>query len=433
MHRTVALGAMHDSAETYPQPRCHPETRKEMLDKLWDWSTKWEWLSGSRFCPEMVASLPILWLHGPAGAGKSAIMRTLCERLAEAGHLGGSFFFKRGHATRGSAQTLFATLAYQLAHIRDFKARISKIVEDTPSVVAKSIDIQLRKLITEPSASLSTSQPATLIIDGLDECENPCVQQEILRLIANSIRQYTPPLKFLIASRPEPHIREIFEGSSFDGLYNLYNLEQSFEDVSKYLRDEFARIHREHGDTMAAIPRPWPTEDIITRLVSQSSGYFIYATTIIKFIDDRNFRPTERLEYISQDSHLESPFGALDQLYTQIISTAPARSRLIRILQVLAFCGFSLSTSGVEQLLKLNPGDARLSLRNLHSVLILAEDDDQIGVHHASFRDFLYDPARAGEFYVGGLDHRLPMARRVLEALSYTYDDPSINRADPVA
>ncbi|KAJ7024517.1 hypothetical protein C8F04DRAFT_1131289 [Mycena alexandri] len=37
LHRAVALEAMHDSAESFPQPRCHPETRSEILEDLWRW------------------------------------------------------------------------------------------------------------------------------------------------------------------------------------------------------------------------------------------------------------------------------------------------------------------------------------------------------------------------------------------------------------
>src|SRR6202000_2061339 len=46
----------------------------------------------------------ILWVHGPAGAGKSAIMTTLAQRLENERRLGGVFFFKRGHPLRGIAK-----------------------------------------------------------------------------------------------------------------------------------------------------------------------------------------------------------------------------------------------------------------------------------------------------------------------------------------
>ncbi|KAJ6464625.1 hypothetical protein C8R47DRAFT_69032 [Mycena vitilis] len=102
LHRSVAHEAIFDSAESFPQPRCHPETRVDMLAGLLEWATK----------PEQAVS--VLWLHGPAGAGKSAVMQTLCQQLQDAGRLGGSFFFRRGHRTRGNGTAFFATLAYQL-------------------------------------------------------------------------------------------------------------------------------------------------------------------------------------------------------------------------------------------------------------------------------------------------------------------------------
>ncbi|KAJ6465430.1 hypothetical protein C8R45DRAFT_495844 [Mycena sanguinolenta] len=82
LHHAVALAAMHDSAESYPQPRCHPETRTEMLEDLRYWALNTDTRQHN-----------ILWLYGPAGAGKSAIMQNLACRLQNAECLGGSFFF----------------------------------------------------------------------------------------------------------------------------------------------------------------------------------------------------------------------------------------------------------------------------------------------------------------------------------------------------
>ncbi|KAJ7884798.1 hypothetical protein B0H14DRAFT_2339043, partial [Mycena olivaceomarginata] len=60
-----------------------------------------------------------LWLHGPAGSGESAIAQSFCQNLEAGDRLGASFFFKRGHPSRGSATKLFSTIAYQLALARN--------------------------------------------------------------------------------------------------------------------------------------------------------------------------------------------------------------------------------------------------------------------------------------------------------------------------
>jgi hypothetical protein len=166
---------------------------------------------------ERDGSSDIIWLHGPAGAGKSAIMQTLARELQVAGRLGGCFFFKRDHATRGSAKFLFATIAYQLAiGVSWLKAPICRIVEDDPSIMARSIETQLQKLISEPyGRNCSDREPLTILIDGLDECDGQDVHEEILRAIRNSSSEHSICPRFFIASRPEAHIRELVESAFY--------------------------------------------------------------------------------------------------------------------------------------------------------------------------------------------------------------------------
>ncbi|KAF7372914.1 NACHT domain-containing protein [Mycena sanguinolenta] len=411
LHRSVALAAIYDSMESFPQPKCHPETRTRIRKGLRKWvlgdmdaqfETSFHWLFGRRE-PEPRCS--IVWLYGPAGAGKSAVMQTLCGDLDAAGRLGGSFFFKRSHATHGNAKTLFATIAYQLAlHVPWLRTPISEIVEHDPSIAVRTLTVQMRKLIFEPCRGNENGETVTILIDGLDECDGMDVQVEILRIIRHSSSQGPTPLRFIIASRPEAHIREMFDSPIYVGHHRSVNLVQSFDDVRKYLRDEFSRIHREHR-TMANISLPWPSWDILEQLVDNSSGHFIYASTIIKFIDDKSYRPTERLAMV-QDTNsagAESAFGALDQLYITILSSAPRQSQLIQVLCTIVH--LRLKVCDIDQLFGLAEGETRLILRGLHSVLDIPQDDEhQILSHHASFLDFLKNPDRSGDFCVSQID-----------------------------
>jgi hypothetical protein len=360
----------------------------------------------------------ILWLHGPAGAGKSAIMQTFSSELQTAGRLGGSFFFKRDHATRSNAKTLFATIAYQLAlSVPWLKAPISRIVEEDPSVLARSLQTQLQKLICEPSRLCPVDEnqkPVIIVVDGLDECEGQHVQEEILRIIRNSTSQYHLPFRFIVASRPEAHICDVFKSPLCHGWYRSFDVERSFEDVRKYLQDEFSRIHHEH-QTMANIPSPWPSPEILEKLVSKSSGYFIYASTVIKLIDDKNYRPTERLALVQDGTESDSAFDALDQLYMKILSSVPRQTQLLPLLCAIA--NFDFRPDTLDRLLRLDNGDTRLLLRGLHSVLWIPEEHDdfnRIDSHHASFFDFLNNPRRSGAFHVGGIHHRMHLAQSLL-------------------
>ncbi|KAJ6560928.1 hypothetical protein B0H10DRAFT_1845373, partial [Mycena sp. CBHHK59/15] len=143
------------------------------------------------------------------------------------------------------------------------------------------------------------------------------------------------------------------------------------QDVLTYLLNEFGRIHREHR-TMALVSSPWPRPKIVADLVHKSSGYFIYTATVVKFIDDKQFRPVDRLDIILgiKSTISASPFEPLDQLYHQILSGVPLcfRPQLLEILEVTRV-NFGLSVLQIEQLLKLETGDVRLILRGLHSVI----------------------------------------------------------------
>jgi sigma54-dependent transcription regulator len=81
--------AFHDSDELYDEPKCHPNTRVAVLDDIMKWVIESE-----------AAGDFMMWLFGPAGAGKSAIAKRIAELAAEKGLLIGTFFFSRTSSTR---------------------------------------------------------------------------------------------------------------------------------------------------------------------------------------------------------------------------------------------------------------------------------------------------------------------------------------------
>ncbi|KAJ7191827.1 hypothetical protein B0H12DRAFT_1304935 [Mycena haematopus] len=325
LHRVAACDAFHNSAERSLQPKCHPETRMRMLDDLWNWTRGIEppWTFQDQADANRDQHHRILWLHGPAGAGKSAIIQSLCEKLEAEGCLAANFFFKRGSVSRGDASRLFATIVYQLADplkVPELDAAIFRNLCHDPAIVNKSFSVQLEKLIIEPCRLANLTSPPIIIIDGLDECEGEEVQEEILRCFANCVLENPLPFYLLIASRPEAYITETFKETPLRGRHHPLNVNQSFDDVRTYLTAEFVRICANHRRTMCTVPSPWPAPQVINHLVEKSSGYFVYASTVIKFIDDRYFRPSDRLDIVMglAEPHSGVPFAALDQLSNPI-------------------------------------------------------------------------------------------------------------------
>ncbi|KAK7013999.1 hypothetical protein R3P38DRAFT_3004421 [Favolaschia claudopus] len=404
LYSASASDATHDAADGDTHPPCHPNTRMETLERLRKWS-------------QDDNSSQILWMHGPAGTGKSAIAQSFCEELQTWNCLAGSFFFRRGHPSRGNATKLWPTIAYQLALLLPgFKTALGLRLTTDPSLLDKSIAVQLQRLVIDSYAEASSSRSLVIVVDGLDECEGETRQQDILRSIGGSVDSQ-PLLRVLIVSRPEAHIKDIFCEPPLQPCEQL-NILGSMEDVCVYLVDEFKRIRKTHS-MMATTSYAWPEDHLIQHLVTKSSGHFIYAATVIRFVEDKDFDPVERLAIVAQlPSNYDdlSPFAELDQLYLQILNMAPHRSKLSRILSVIA-AGFTsgMNVDNTGELLGLKPPEILLTLRRLHS-LISIEDrpldwatgpmvpsrdtptEKIISVYHASFLDFLHDSSRSQSF-----------------------------------
>ncbi|KAJ7809496.1 hypothetical protein B0H14DRAFT_2261261, partial [Mycena olivaceomarginata] len=207
------------------------------------------------------------------------------------------------------------------------------------------------------------------------------------------------PILFFIASRREPHLRKGFKDAVLNGYHRALDVQQSFHNVRKYLMDEFHRIYREHH-TMVGVPQPWPSSTMVEELVKNFSEHFIYVSTVLKCIDDKNFRPPDRLELILRikGHNFGSPFNTLDNLYLQILSEMPldSRSQLLRILTPMT-CGFDdMDALKVEHFLELQPDNLDLLLRKLHSIINFpGKDTAPITAHHTSFIDFLNDPRQS--------------------------------------
>jgi hypothetical protein len=405
-----------DSEERFPPPRCHPGTREEILNRIHGWI---DGTNGTRIC----------WLHGPAGAGKSAIAQTVAENCATRQQLAASFFFSRLAPLRCNAQRFFITLALQLAHsIPDKRSSICRAVEKDLQLPHKQHALQMKQLIVEPLLSPPghpipgmPSKPFLVIVDGLDECDGNADQIRLLSHIFELVEIHRLPLRFLIVSRPEPHIQHFFDDPANCGItpMSLYGDHQARDDVYAYLRDGFNRIYKSerHASILAHVPEPWPPDHVVRSLAIMSGGYFIHASTVIKYVDEEHFSCVRRLEDILKIHKPESePFAELDKLYIQILSISSNTELLIRVLGFLfvrnikPLNGFlssgEESMSYLEALLELRPGEIMLALRGLRSVLDFAPSqlgpilDPKPKPFHVSFTDFLFDESRAGKYYI---------------------------------
>ncbi|PPQ81148.1 hypothetical protein CVT25_015200 [Psilocybe cyanescens] len=374
LRKHVAHGAFHDSGERFDPPKCHPNTRVTIIKRIMDWT------SGLN---EDTRDALVTWLYGAAGAGKSSIAQTIAEILHGQHFFLASFFFSRNDPQRGVAKLLVTTLAYQLmAKLPQvFRERVALTLEQDPLIVTRSLEAQFVALVLEPLLELlrsgfSTSNHIVVIIDGFDECDDPKVQAIIIDLSFRLLHSRDLPLKILIASRPEMDISSSFSKNPFSTLARiaLDDDYQSEEDIRHFIADKFNEIKTWHR-LRAYIQDGWPPKDSLDTLVRKSSGQFIYASTVMKYVASPRHRPTHRLEIvlgIHPPNAGDSPFAELDALYRHILMGVEDIDLILKIIGFVVLHPLNVSHSEVtfvEAFLSLAPGDVPLLMQDLGSLI----------------------------------------------------------------
>ncbi|KAJ8076262.1 hypothetical protein PM082_000681 [Marasmius tenuissimus] len=349
----AGVGASHRAEHQFDRGACLEGTREAVLAILREWGLTEDQL------------LPICWLSGAAGVGKSSIALTIAKCYEEKG--------------------------------------------------------VLRALWGSPVG------PQIVILDGLDECSGEETQLRILAIIQSACEQNPQfPLRFLICSRPEAWLREAFGDERLRKLSKVIVLDETFEpnrDIREYYLHHFREIASSPKYNHIPFPSPWPSERDLEILVERACGQFVYAATVIRFIKLAYEHPIVQLRTIIDKALPRrpgtSPYQQLDVLYDFILSVHPNREELLSVLAVvLVLPGNVRSPACIELVLGLPEGQVELTLRGMHSVLDIHGRGDDIRAHHTSFTDYLADQTRSLDFHINKKKQKRPIARQWLQNLA---------------
>ncbi|KAF9543062.1 hypothetical protein CPC08DRAFT_716810 [Agrocybe pediades] len=424
----VAPNALHDSGVSFDKPKCHPRTRVKIREIIK------RWILGKDTDPRR-AGRQFMWLNGAAGCGKSAIAQSTIESCIERGVLLASFFFSRSDSTRNHAGPLVATLAYQLYCAfpeTTVQTEILSAIKKDPLIFKKALQQQFTTLIIQPlmthfSKIKSIQVPFLIIIDGLDECVDRTAQKAILTALANSLRNSKLSIPIFVASRPEHDIKLSFGSKSLKGIHTRLSLDlehgrDADSDIRLYLFDRFAEIkdNFDNRTTGKRLDQDWPGDRIIDTLVLKSSGQFVYAATVIRFVESTRHRPDHRLGVILNLRLVngDHPFAQLDSLYAMILESALDTEKVLRVLSLYLMDIRPSCCSVIEKLLLYDEGEVETLFCDMGALVRVCEVRDQLYLWflHASFREYLLDATRSKQFHI---DTAYEAIRYVILALQY--------------
>lgn len=377
-----------------------------------------------------IDGLPICWLSGPAGSGKSAIAQSIAEKCKFENKLAASFFFSRGDSLRDNTDRFFLTLANQLTIlVPSTKRLILDALINNSLIPTANLETQFKSLIQGPVLALERPvYQMVVIVDSLDECVDKDGILKVIGIITGAIRKKQLPLYFFFTSRPERHIEAEFRDLTTDNPESLarrLSLEEykADADIRIFLQEEFGNIRRKRRDFIPQGPEPWPPTADLECLVKRSEGSFQWASTVVKVVGGGKDTHSKQLQ-----SALKMHAG-LDPLYRQVVSSARSKD-FERVIGTIIVLRYRLPVKQLGLLINFETSDIRAALEGLESVCKIPQDDEEeIQPFHASLYDFFADSERSKEFFVDPVAHHSSVLLDCLRIIKGDLKDDEIDRA----
>jgi NACHT domain len=349
-----------------------------------------------------------LVLFGQAGTGKSTIAHEIARLFDKMNRLTSSFIFsRREQSERKASYHLFTTLAHHLAdRYPSFKLALGEVLKDNSDLRGGTRDYRtlFESLILEPLKDLHIVGPILVVIDALDESGDTTRENGLHTFLANNLITLPSNFRVVITSRPEHDIVSALDKAQSVKIKNMDDTELAAET---------------HGDILAFFRQRLPSNEFahyVEPLSVKAEGLFQWAAVASQLI----LRPPARFGYSKEKciKHLLEPStnrrgqGLLDELYKKVLegyfNDQEARDLFrsvvgqlitsIEPLTIRLFIPLRQHASYDED------SDAAVTgilsrLGSLLSNVNSPEDNLPIIPLHTSFRDYLTNKDKSGDFY----------------------------------
>src|SRR6266403_870289 len=348
-----------------------------------------------------------LILFGQAGTGKSSIAHEIARLFDKMHRLTSSFIFIRTEQSKPDAYRFFTTLARDLAdRYPSFKSALGEIVKDNTAlrVNTRSYDALFGSLILGPLTDLPIVGPILVVIDGLDESGDTTGTTGLHTFLAKNLIKLPLNFRILITSRPEHAIvSAVMEAPSVKIKYmnDTELASETDKDISTFLR------------------RKLPLDrfgSYVEALAVKSEGLFQWAAVASQLIldspEDFDYSGEKCIKHLLEPRTNGSGRDPLDDLYKTVLEgyfkNQKARGLFRSVVGPLITSIEPLSVRSLITLrhssLDKDDDDAITGLLcRLGSLLSNVNSSDKslpIIPLHTSFRDFVTNKDKSGDFYV---------------------------------
>jgi hypothetical protein len=400
-----------------PERACIPGTRTAFLDFITDWVNE-------------PTSDSCLVVFGLAGTGKSSIAHEIARRFDKVHRLTSSFFFSRKE--RQKDYHLFTNLARDLSdRYPSFKLALGRVVQDNSALRAgtRDYDTLFQSLILEPLKDLHIIGPILVVIDALDESGSTIGRTGLPTFLAKNLIRLPSNFRVLITSRPEDGIEFTLVGAPSVRIKYMTDSELAAttnEDILVLFRERLPpEVFGKYGDALAMKAEglfQWAA--VASQLIIDPPGRFGYSKKncvkhLLKLGIDREQGPMD--EFYKEVLKGYFPDKAARLLFRSVMGQLLASIEPLSICSLTSLRRHADDSDDSDDSDDVDDADAVVSLvRRLGSLLSNANSPDAtlpLIPLHTSFRDFMLNEERSGDFFVDLRDSHRELAHSCLALL----------------
>jgi len=389
-----------DGAGLDTRKKCLDGTRVEILKVIVDWIN------------DADVNVPrIFWLHGQAGRGKSAIAHTIALQYKNVGGIWSCFCFTRDRRTERLEEKMLSTIVCDLAN-RDaafVRAVVRAIKKDNTLKTTHDVMRQWRELL-KPLSEVSGGRVGNVVvvIDALDESGPDGSREHILEVLTAQAASLPSNFRILLTSRPLADIVDALRDAQHVKAVSLDDFSAECDIhmyVSKQLKDR-----RGIGATE------------INEIVRRADGLFEWARLACEWIRPGIAGETnkERFDDLMARTSREGEI-LLDKIYLAVLESAVGRrqkslARFRSLMRQILYTLEPLPMGALHAMRTYFPHqddrfEVALIVDYMGSLLSgVTDHKSPIRVLHSSFRDFLTDQSRSGDYFVGELGIQADLA-----------------------
>ena len=406
-----------------PNKGCLVGTRVAFLDFIIDW------VNDSNHNLERG-----LVLFGQAGTGKSSIAHEIARLFDKMHRLTSSFIFSRSEQSERKPYHLFTTLAHHLANrYPSFKTALGNVIKDNADLRGGTRDYGtlFESLILEPLKDLHIVGPILVVIDALDESGDSTGKTGLHTFLAKNLERLPSNFRVVITSRPEKAIETALSRAP---------LEIKYMDDTELATDT-------DKDILTFLRGKLPTDEFggyVEKLAKKAEGLFQWAAVASQLILDppAGFDYSEKkcIKHLLESSTTRRGQDPLDELYQEVLGGylkgQEARDFFRSVVGQLITSSEPLTISSLITLRQHTSFDEDSdaivtgTLHRLGSLLSNVNSSDKnlpIIPLHTSFRDFLTNKDKSGDFYVGLRDSHDQLTHSCLNLLLDPVDGLKFN------